>query len=167
MHLVPIRTEADLDFSRADGSPDPTRLDDDAERIRAALRDAGRSEVASRLISAPATGSPVRGIDLVDQVLALVAGAVHLGRHGVVRDQLLGGGDEQLAEQLGVVLVGVQPRVPLRRAAGSPACGRAGLDIGSLAVVVMIEQLRSGSAAVPSSAAPLGPFHRSQMPANA
>lgn len=47
VHLVPIRTEADLDFSRADGSPDPSRLDDDAERIRSALRDAGRSEVAS------------------------------------------------------------------------------------------------------------------------
>jgi histidine triad (HIT) family protein len=47
VHLVPIRTEADLDFSRADGSPDPSRLDEDAERIRSALRDAGRSEVAS------------------------------------------------------------------------------------------------------------------------
>ena len=46
VHLVPIRTEADLDFSRADGSPDPDRLDDDAERIRAALRAAGRTEVA-------------------------------------------------------------------------------------------------------------------------
>jgi histidine triad (HIT) family protein len=46
IHLVPIRTEADLDFARADGSPDPARMDDDAERIRAALRAAGRSEVA-------------------------------------------------------------------------------------------------------------------------
>ena len=46
VHLVPIRTEADLDFSRADASPDPDRLDDDAERIRAALRAAGRTEVA-------------------------------------------------------------------------------------------------------------------------
>lgn len=46
VHLVPIRTEADLDFSRADAAPDPDRLDDDAERIRAALRAAGRTEVA-------------------------------------------------------------------------------------------------------------------------
>ena len=46
VHLVPIRTEADLDFARADGSPDPARMDDDAERIRAALRQMGRSEVA-------------------------------------------------------------------------------------------------------------------------
>ncbi len=46
VHLVPIRSEADLDFARADPSPDPGRLDDDAGRIRAALRDLGRSEVA-------------------------------------------------------------------------------------------------------------------------
>lgn len=46
VHLVPIRTEADLDFARADGSPDPDRLDEDAERIRAALRAADRPEVA-------------------------------------------------------------------------------------------------------------------------
>lgn len=46
VHLVPIRSEADLDFGRADHSPDPGRLDDDAERIRVALRDLGRAEVA-------------------------------------------------------------------------------------------------------------------------
>jgi diadenosine tetraphosphate (Ap4A) HIT family hydrolase len=46
IHLVPIRTEADLDFARADASPDPDRMDDDAERIRAALRGMGRPEVA-------------------------------------------------------------------------------------------------------------------------
>ena len=47
VHLVPIRSESDLDFARADHSPDPARLDDDAERIRAALRDQGRPEVAT------------------------------------------------------------------------------------------------------------------------
>lgn len=46
VHLVPIRSEADLDFARAEHSPDPDRLDADAERIRAALRAMGRPEVA-------------------------------------------------------------------------------------------------------------------------
>ena len=46
IHLVPIASEADLDFALADGSPDPARMDDDAERIRAALRRMGRTEVA-------------------------------------------------------------------------------------------------------------------------
>ncbi len=47
LHLIPIDTEADLSFAQADPSPDPAALDDAAERIRAALRDMGRSEVAS------------------------------------------------------------------------------------------------------------------------
>jgi histidine triad (HIT) family protein len=46
IHLVPIRTEADLDFGRADMSPDPDRMDHDVEQIRAALRQMGRPEVA-------------------------------------------------------------------------------------------------------------------------
>ncbi len=46
IHLVPIRSESDLDFAKADHSPDPARLDDDAERIRRELRAMGRSEVA-------------------------------------------------------------------------------------------------------------------------
>jgi diadenosine tetraphosphate (Ap4A) HIT family hydrolase len=41
LHLVPIETEADLSFARADHSPDPAALDDAAERLRAALRDQG------------------------------------------------------------------------------------------------------------------------------
>lgn len=48
VHLVPIRSESDLDFAKADHSPDQVRLDADAERIRAALRDLGHSEVAER-----------------------------------------------------------------------------------------------------------------------
>lgn len=47
LHVIPIDTEADLSFSKADPSPDPAALDAAAERLRAALRDLGRSEVAS------------------------------------------------------------------------------------------------------------------------
>jgi histidine triad (HIT) family protein len=45
VHLLPIRSEADLDFQKADHSPDAAALDDAAERIRAALRAAGHSQV--------------------------------------------------------------------------------------------------------------------------
>lgn len=41
LHLIPIDAVADLDFSRADPSPDPAALDAAAETIRAALRDLG------------------------------------------------------------------------------------------------------------------------------
>jgi histidine triad (HIT) family protein len=37
LHLIPIESEADLSFARADHSPDPAALDDAAERLRAAL----------------------------------------------------------------------------------------------------------------------------------
>jgi histidine triad (HIT) family protein len=43
LHLVPIDTEADLSFARADHSPDPAALDDAAERLRTALREAGHA----------------------------------------------------------------------------------------------------------------------------
>jgi diadenosine tetraphosphate (Ap4A) HIT family hydrolase len=43
LHLVPIGSEADLSFSRADHSPDPAALDDAAERLRAALRAQGHA----------------------------------------------------------------------------------------------------------------------------
>lgn len=46
LHLIPIDTEADLSFARADPSPAPEALDDAADRLRAALRQAGRAEVA-------------------------------------------------------------------------------------------------------------------------
>lgn len=46
LHLIPIDTEADLSFAKADPSPDPAALDDAADRLRAALRDLGRPEVA-------------------------------------------------------------------------------------------------------------------------
>ena len=46
LHLIPIDTEADLSFAKADPSPAPAALDDAAERIRVALRAAGRAEVA-------------------------------------------------------------------------------------------------------------------------
>lgn len=44
LHLVPIDTEADLSFARADHSPDPAALDDAADRLRAALRSAGHTD---------------------------------------------------------------------------------------------------------------------------
>ncbi len=47
LHLIPIDTEADLSFAKADPSPDPGSLDDAADRIRDALRSMGRPEVAS------------------------------------------------------------------------------------------------------------------------
>lgn len=47
LHLIPIDREADLSFARADLSPEPAALDDAAQRIRIALRELGRSEVAS------------------------------------------------------------------------------------------------------------------------
>lgn len=46
LHLIPIDREADLSFARADPSPDPAALDAAAEGLRAALRAAGRAEVA-------------------------------------------------------------------------------------------------------------------------
>jgi histidine triad (HIT) family protein len=45
IHLIPIDSEADLSFARADHDPDAAALDDAAERLRAALRDAGHGEV--------------------------------------------------------------------------------------------------------------------------
>jgi diadenosine tetraphosphate (Ap4A) HIT family hydrolase len=38
VHLLPIDSEAQVDFSRADHSADPAALDEAAERIRAELR---------------------------------------------------------------------------------------------------------------------------------
>lgn len=46
LHLIPIDRESDLSFANADPSPAPADLDAAAERIRAALRDLGRDEVA-------------------------------------------------------------------------------------------------------------------------
>lgn len=45
LHVIPIETEADLDFRRADPSPAPEALDEAADRLRAALRDAGHPSV--------------------------------------------------------------------------------------------------------------------------
>lgn len=44
VHLIPIDSEADLSFARADHSPDPAALDDAAERLRAALRAQGHAD---------------------------------------------------------------------------------------------------------------------------
>jgi histidine triad (HIT) family protein len=47
LHLIPIDSETDLEFGRADHDPDPAALDDAAERLRTALRNAGHAEVTS------------------------------------------------------------------------------------------------------------------------
>ncbi len=46
LHVIPIDSEADLDFRRADPTTPPEALDDAAARIRAALRALGYTEVA-------------------------------------------------------------------------------------------------------------------------
>jgi histidine triad (HIT) family protein len=45
LHVVPIDSEADLDFSRADHAASPASLDAAADALRAALRAAGHPEV--------------------------------------------------------------------------------------------------------------------------
>lgn len=44
LHLIPIRSEADLSFGNADHGASAESLDDAAERIRIALRDRGHSD---------------------------------------------------------------------------------------------------------------------------
>ena len=45
LHVVPATSMANLDFANADTNPDQTVLDDAAERLRAALRSAGHTQV--------------------------------------------------------------------------------------------------------------------------
>ena len=47
LHVLPIGSEGDLDFGKADPSPAPEALDDAAERIRSALRDLGHGDSVS------------------------------------------------------------------------------------------------------------------------
>lgn len=46
LHVIPIRSEADLDFSRADTNPSTAELDESADRLRSALRSAGHHDVS-------------------------------------------------------------------------------------------------------------------------
>jgi histidine triad (HIT) family protein len=46
IHLIPIDSIADLDFSKADPNPKAEAMDDAARRIRDALRDLGYAEVS-------------------------------------------------------------------------------------------------------------------------
>lgn len=46
VHLIPIDEIRDLDFGRADANPAPEAMDAAAEKIRAALRDLGHTEVS-------------------------------------------------------------------------------------------------------------------------
>jgi histidine triad (HIT) family protein len=47
LHVIPIETEADLDFRRADPSASGVALDAAAEALRSALRAAGHPEVST------------------------------------------------------------------------------------------------------------------------
>ncbi|MEZ5180656.1 MAG: HIT family protein [Acidimicrobiales bacterium] len=47
VHVIPIESEADLDFRRADAGVAPEALDAAADALRAAVRRAGHSEVAT------------------------------------------------------------------------------------------------------------------------
>jgi len=44
LHVVPINSPGELSFAGVDRSPDPTALDDAAERIRTRLRELGNAE---------------------------------------------------------------------------------------------------------------------------
>ena len=44
LHVVPIHSESDLDFAKADHSPDPAALDGAADRLREVLRSLGHGE---------------------------------------------------------------------------------------------------------------------------
>jgi diadenosine tetraphosphate (Ap4A) HIT family hydrolase len=46
LHVVPINNPGELSFAHADESPDPADLADAAARLRARLRELGRSEVS-------------------------------------------------------------------------------------------------------------------------
>jgi len=48
LHVVPIRSMADLDFVNADASPDQVELDTHLASLRTALDEAGHSEMVSR-----------------------------------------------------------------------------------------------------------------------
>lgn len=53
LHLIPIDSEADLSFAKADHDPDPAGLDAAADRLRAALRDHGHGERVAASRSRP------------------------------------------------------------------------------------------------------------------
>jgi histidine triad (HIT) family protein len=44
LHLIPIDSESDLSFAKADHDPDPAALDSAMTRLRTALRDAGHTD---------------------------------------------------------------------------------------------------------------------------
>jgi histidine triad (HIT) family protein len=48
LHVVPIKSLGDLDFAKADANAAPEALDAAAEKLRAALREAGHAEVAEK-----------------------------------------------------------------------------------------------------------------------
>lgn len=53
LHLIPIDSEADLSFAKADHDPDTGALDAAADRLRAALRDRGHGDRVAEALSRP------------------------------------------------------------------------------------------------------------------
>jgi diadenosine tetraphosphate (Ap4A) HIT family hydrolase len=51
LHLIPIDSEADLSFARADHSPDPAVLDAAADSLRSALRDLGHGAAVDAAVA--------------------------------------------------------------------------------------------------------------------
>jgi histidine triad (HIT) family protein len=49
LHLIPVQSLGDFDFSKADKNPDPKAMDHAAAEIRAALRAAGHAQAADLL----------------------------------------------------------------------------------------------------------------------
>ena len=47
IHVMPVSSMQQFDFSQADASPDPDQLDAQAHALRAALRELGHAEVVA------------------------------------------------------------------------------------------------------------------------
>src|SRR3546814_16106969 len=103
LHIIPIDSEADLSFSKADPSPEPAALDDAAERLRQALRAMGRAEVPSSP-SARSQKRALRGGGRIDpgaQLRAVFAHVVDLGGARSRARERRVGRDEGLAQHAG------------------------------------------------------------------
>jgi histidine triad (HIT) family protein len=48
LHVIPIKSLGDLDFAKADANASPDSLDAAAEKLRAALREAGHPEAVEK-----------------------------------------------------------------------------------------------------------------------
>ncbi len=72
----------------------------------------------------PTIGSVRHRFGFLDQCGVVVAHVVGLRGHRVEPDELRGGRQQEALHRIGVVIVAVEPLVPLVGPATSPACGR-------------------------------------------